>query len=303
MNWFFISLISPALWAICNHLDKYLLGHFFKGASAGAPLIFTGFSAITLTTIIAIFHPAVFHITVGLAVLAVIGGASYIFGLIPYMYALQKDEASRVVPLFQLVPVFTYFLALIFLQEVLTFKQITAVLLIIGGAFLLSAELGIGSFKIKRSVLLLVALSSLLLSLNGLVFKAVATESNFWTASYWSYVGVIFAGAVLLCGVRTYRNALLKIIRQRQLTVLGLTAFNESISIIARLTYWFAATLAPVALVQVVSSAQSLFVFIYGLALTIFIPKFGSESVIKAHLVQKLVSIAIILMGSYVLLT
>jgi hypothetical protein len=28
--WYIYALIDPAIWALLNHLDKYLLGRFFK---------------------------------------------------------------------------------------------------------------------------------------------------------------------------------------------------------------------------------------------------------------------------------
>lgn len=303
MNWFLVALIPPALWAVTNFIDKYLTGHYFKGRTAAAPLVFTGITALIYTTVLVIIKPQVMHVGLPTAVVAAVSGASYIFGLIPYYYALQRDEASRVMPLFQLEPVLIYVLALIFLGEVLSLRQIAGSVLIICGGILLTLDMDGGRFRIRKPVLALVLLSSLLLTLNPLLFKAISTDADFWTISYWSYMGIILAAASLFVGVRPYRRAILSFVRRRQLAPLYLTAFTESISITARLTYWFASTLVPVALVQTVASTQPLFVFILGVALTLFAPRYGRESLARAHLAQKLASIMVILGGSYLLLS
>jgi hypothetical protein len=43
------------------------------------------------------------------------------------------------------------------------------------------------------------------------------------------------------------------------------------------------------------------FVFLYGVILTLFFPNFGVESLTKKHLVQKMTGIIIILLGSIML--
>ena len=42
MQWYFLAFLSPLLWAISNHIDKYLLSRYFKNANSGVLAIFTG---------------------------------------------------------------------------------------------------------------------------------------------------------------------------------------------------------------------------------------------------------------------
>src|SRR5574343_300275 len=60
-----------------------------------------------------------------------------------YLKAMDMEEVSIVVPLFQLLPVFSYFLAFFILGESLTLIQILASLLIMLGAIVLSVEIDI----------------------------------------------------------------------------------------------------------------------------------------------------------------
>lgn len=303
MNWFFVALIPPAIWGIANHIDKHVVTKYFKGRTAGASMIVTSMFGLVFITVIAIVDPSVFTISSDKAVLIMINGSLYLFGIIPYMYALQQDEASKVIPLFQFTPVFAYFLALIFLNQTLTAREIFASVLIIIGSFLISSDYSRKSFKIKKAALLLMALSSLLLSINAVLFRKFADGNiPFWTNSFWNYAGVAVAGLILMLGIRIYREAIISIIKSKSYASLGLISFSEGISLAARLIFYFATTLAPVALVQTVGGLQPFIVFIYGILITLFIPKLEPESLLRKHLAQKIISILIIFLGSYLLL-
>lgn len=303
MNWFWIALVAPSIWALANHIDKHVVTKYFKGSDAGAPMIITGAMGLLVIVVIAVLHPAAFHISLRYAVIIAVNGLFYVFGIVPYMYALQKDEASKVVPLFQFTPIFIYILALVFLKESLSLKQIVASLLIILGAFLLSSELNRKSFKIKKVTLGLMTSACFLLAINTVVFKKfITSDVSFWTNIFWTYVGVVLSGVILLVCVKTYRKAIFGVLKTRTYSALGLISFSELISLIARLFFYFAATLAPVALVQTVSGLQPLIVFIYGVLITLFVPRLQAESLLRKHLAQKLVSIFIIVVGTYLLL-
>jgi len=98
MNWFFIALIAPALWAVTNYIDKYLLEKHFKTGGAGALLIFSALIGLPLIILIPLFDAGVFVVGVRNAIIMIISGSVYLFGFLPYFYALKNDEASFVVP-------------------------------------------------------------------------------------------------------------------------------------------------------------------------------------------------------------
>jgi uncharacterized membrane protein len=57
--------------------------------------------------LILIVQPDVLRIAPLHAVIVMLNGMVYVLGLLPYLYALQRDEASIVVPLFQTSAVFS----------------------------------------------------------------------------------------------------------------------------------------------------------------------------------------------------
>ncbi len=303
MHWFFIALIAPTIWGTCNHIDKHIVTRYFTGTTQGTPLIVTGVMGLLTAIGIATFHFSSLSVSIGTAALVLLNGALFIFGLVPYYHALKYDEASRVVPLFQFVSVFLYFLGLIFLHEHLSLQEIIAALLIILGAFTLTAELSKGGFRIKKQTVLLMALASLMLAVNTLVFKLFATSSlGFWTTNFWMGLGMFGGSLSLFLAVRPYREKMVDTVLSKNWAALAFVGFNEGMSVIARLFFYFATTLAPVALVQTVNSFQSLVVFVTGIFITLFVPRFEPESLLRRHLVQKLVSISVIIGGTYLLL-
>jgi hypothetical protein len=58
--WYGYALLGPAIWALLNHLDKYVLGRFFNDArSAPVLVVFSGFAGFLVATAIALFGPSV----------------------------------------------------------------------------------------------------------------------------------------------------------------------------------------------------------------------------------------------------
>src|SRR6266404_1298409 len=114
MNWFLIALLAPALWSVTNHIDKYVISKYFKGGSVGAAILFTCFISLIFIPLSFLFDRNIFAIPLKYILLISFNGSLYVLGLLPYILALNKDEASIVVPLFQTIPIFTYVLGFIF---------------------------------------------------------------------------------------------------------------------------------------------------------------------------------------------
>ncbi len=225
----------------------------------------------------------------------------YVIGLLPYLYALKKDQVSIVMPLYQLIPVFSYLLALIFLNEQLNGLEIMASLLIISGAIFISIDLDNKIKRFKLKVFWLMALSSFLVALNGLVFKYFAIKTTFWTTSFWEYIGLAAFAFILLIFVKSYRRQFFNILKQNRTAVLTLNGINEVINIIAKIVMNFATILTPLALAWVINGFQPFFVLVFGILLAIFFPKITDETLIKKHLIQKIISISIMFIGVYLL--
>lgn len=303
-NWFLIALIAPILWSIVSHIDKYMLSKYLKGRGVGALLIFSSLSSIIILPFIAFFYSyEIFNISgADFFILIFIGflsaGAFYF-----YLMAMEMEEASIVVPLFQLLPIFGYFLSYFILGESLSVAQIFSSLLIMFGITILAIEIDEeNNLKLKSRVLILIAISSFLFALHDTLFKKVAITESFWVSVFWQYLSLTIFGLIILVSIKKFRKEFFEMFSSRMGgKVLFVNFTSEILYIMGNLSNNFAILLAPVAVVLVVSSSQPLFVFIVGVLLTIFLPKIAMEKISHKHLIHKLISILIIIIGSYFL--
>ncbi len=300
MDWFLIALLPPIFWGITSHIDKYLLTRFFKGGAVGAVMIFSASIAMLLLPIIAIIHPAVLHnFNLGYLLITA-NGTLYLLATIPYLYALNKDDASLTIPLFQMIPVISFILGYIFLGETLTQNQIIGGLIIIISAMFISLKLSeIKKLHMEWDVFFLMALSSFLYALNFIFFKYFTLETDFWTTSFWEYIGFGLFGIFLLVFVKSFRSEFLRVIKVNRLQVLGINGVNEVLNIIAKISFNFATTLTPVTIIWIMNGLQPLFVFILGIILTILFPKISKEDISKRTLIQRIIAIIAITFGVY----
>lgn len=296
MNWFFIALAAPALWALVNHIDKYIISKYFTGKGVGSLVLFTSLSGVIISVFILMFSYNSLNIGLIPAIIIGVNGAILVASFIPYLYALEDEEASYVTSLFQLIPVFTYFLALIFLHEYLTPIQIFASSLVVVGAILISFDFS-HSIRFKIRPFLLMVLSTFMLAVNALIFKIVAVGANFWGTAFWEYIGGGIFGVILFFSFRLYREQFIATIQKSKVTVLTLNTGSELFNIAAKLLANFASLLVPLTLVWVVNGFQPMIVFIYGVILTIFIPRWGKEDLGKKVVIQKVSAMLIIFLG------
>ncbi|MFH1971008.1 MAG: EamA family transporter [Patescibacteria group bacterium] len=302
MKWFLIALLPPSLWSISNHLDKYLISKYFKDGGVGALMVFSSMVGLFILPFILIFHSGVFNVIPINAILIAINGSFYVLAVLPYFYALERDEASITVPLFQMIPVVSYILSYFVLGEILTQQQIIAGIFVVAGAVGISLEIAGGKvLRIKKEVLGLMFLSSLLFAINFMFFKFFALKESFWTTAFWEYVGFSFFALILMVFVKSYRKQFVDVIKRNKIPVIALNGLNEFINIVAKISFNFASMLAPITLVWVINGTQPFFVFLYGVLITLFLPKLGKESLTKEHLIQKIFSIIIMGVGTYFL--
>lgn len=301
MNWHLFAFVAPALWAACNYIDKYLLTRHFKDAdSTGVLMMVSGFVA-ALAAVVLFFAGVNIGAPSLVYKLIMIGnGMMFIPAFLPYFVALREEDASIVVPIYQTIPVFGYFLGLFFLGEHLRVTQIVAGLIIILGAIGLSLDFS-QKLTLKAKPLLLMLLSSAILSVENLIFKKVALHETFWITSFWEYFGAGLFALALLLFTRKYRGGFLELFTKKR-GVLGLIIFQEGLNVGANLMASFALLLAPLALVSViVNGLQPFYVLVLGIVLTLLWPKQIKEKLTKRDLLQKIIFIIIIFAGTALL--
>ncbi len=301
MSWFFVALIGSFLYAVTNHIDKYVISKYLQNSGLGSLVIFSSIFSIFALPFIWWIHPTVFSVTLIQGVVLATTGMLTIGAILLYFYALQEDEATNVVPLYQTIPIFAFLLGYLILGEVITTMQVVAACTIIMGAAVLSFKIGDGVIRFKRTVVLYMLSASALYAMSSVLFKLVALEEGFWLSTFWSLVGKVILGLFFLTAVPIYRRQFFLVIQENKARVLALNSLNESFSICADALMGFATLLAPVVLVLLVEAFQPVFVLIIGVTLTLFFPHISAESITRKHIFQKVGAIGCIVLGSVLL--
>ena len=288
------------LWAIVNHADKYLLSKYFKGNNVGALLIFSTVISLFVAPIFYFINPGVLNVGSKDVLLLVVSGILYSIAVLFYLYALQDGETSAVTPLFQLIPVFSFFIAFILLGETINGRQIMGSLAVILGSIIITLDPG-KIFFIKKRILFYMVLASFSIALYESFFKVAALDVGFIVSSFWQYVGVSLVGVFIFIFVKPYRVQFTSMIRARPGFMIAFNSLSEAVTIISNLLVNFALLLAPVVLVLAITNLQPIFVFIFGIILTLFFPKIGVENIAKRNIIQKIIAILVIVIGSYLI--
>jgi len=296
MSWLVFALSGPILWAISTHLDKYLVERYFKDTDVMVLLVFTALMGLVLMPIIAWLDPGVFHrdaISMGLMALS---GLLYMGGITFYLRALQGHEASMVAPFFQSSPLFGATLAYLVLGETLSGQQLLGGALIISGV--LSVSIGSGPrrerFRWKLAALMLCA--GFILSLSTLIFKAFAVKDEFWATTFWMFAGEALYGVAIL-GIGHYRRQFFDLLRSNGGALIAINASNELINLGGGLANRYALIFAPLAIVQVVGSTTTLFVFLIGVILTLVAPSISRENLSAREFAQKGIAAVLVAFG------
>lgn len=302
MSWFFIALIAPFLWGITNHIDKLLLEKYFKSRGVGALLIFSSIIGLAILPLLFLLYKDVSNISFLNATILVVSGIISALVLWLYFEALKDEEASIVVVFYQLIPVFGYILGYLLLGEVLSVQQLFAMAFIITGASIISFEIDEENrFHLRKKTVFLMTLASLLSALDSVMFKFVLIQENLWQSLFWENVGLGIFGISILVFATKYRKDFLLMVKNNSRGIFSLNVLNELLYVGGNFLFAYAYLLAPVALVLLVNSYQPIFVFIIGIILTLFLPKLGIESIKLRHVVQKILALIVIGLGTYLL--
>ena len=295
----FLSLVASLIWATTNHIDKYLISKIIKNGNFKGLLIFSSFiSGMLILPVFLIITNFNIQINI-ISLLYTIGVVITSIGaIILYYIALEKNDTSIVIAVYQTIPVLIFILGLIFLGENLSLTQI------IGGfVILLSSVLIMFDFEKlkwqndKKIALLLMLGSSLLYAFQDLFFKMATISTDFNTVNVWYNIFLLISGLILLLS-RNYRNSFIDLIKDNGKKAFVLNVSNEIIYQIGSIAGHFAMTLAPIALISILSTGmQPFFVITISFLGIMLLPKTFDNEEAKKNNIQKLICIISSIIG------
>ena len=294
MNWIFLALLAPIFWIFSNYVDKYSLERYTKGI-----VDFVFFSTLSSW----FFVPALilffgFPTLIWHSFIPVLTGMLLIYSYGLYGKSLKEGETSRLVILFELVPVFTVVLAFLFLHQTLSFGELSAFLLVLIGATIISIDKNGrgGKFAFtKGAKWMLVAI--MMWSVIFLLADFALTKMSFSDFFILDTFGTALAGLPLMLIPATRR----RVIHGIQTAVprkYGWFVLTNFLDLFGQMSMKKALALSPSAgLVTVAIQVQSFYGIVLGYILTMLFPHIFREDISKKSIGKKIVGAAVMFAG------
>lgn len=296
MNWLTYALLAPAIYTIVNFLDKYIVEKHVKDYR-GMP-IYGGITGLVIGTVFWFFNnKPLLPFYDGAIIL--LSGMLLIWGAAIYFRAISTEDASIVIFLFQLNPLFVLLFSAILLKESITPTQILGFFLILAATAWVSYE-GKGKARFNKAITY-VMLANILWALAAVLAKfSINTNSLGQIISYESW-GLGLGSLLIFIIFKSVRSAFIESIMTIRKKIIGVMFLNEIIFVISKSLTFAAYSLGPITLVSAISSTQVFFGTLYGAILTLIFPKIFHENLEKKTILKKIIAGVIVVSAIYLI--
>lgn len=270
--WWVYCAIPSLLWGAANLVDQHLARHYFKDDAVGLLAcigVFTFFSGM----LVLVFCLGKYSANITEIIISVGLGAFFVISLIPYIKALQISEASIVVPLWQLSPVFTLIIAWFFLGEKLGIVQISAMALMIISA--MGLVYNFETIKLDSKTLFLMFLACFGVGLFSVGSRYFVQEIHWLLFSGYTMIGYgVFSLAIYTVKPKTMTKTIGLFLDKRNKLIFACLVSMELLSRTAMILYQKALSIAPTAahVQTVVTGLTPFYVFILTFFFAIIMP-------------------------------
>ncbi len=293
MTWVLIAIFDPMLHGIANVFDNYLTNRIWKNTGS---LVFYAIATnvIFIPFVFLIQRPDVPPIS-AIPWIVLVGILDVVY-LFPYYRALRSDDTSTVSSLFSLGYVFVPLLAFLIVDEVLLAHQYVGFALIVLSSMAVTWS---GRLRFSRSFLYM-ALASLLVALEAVLYKYLFEEMSWSTAFVWSNVASLVTLVPLLLWpstVRAIKNSFGEFKKSGHIFVL-----EELMTFAGAAAMTYAIALAPVTLVEGIGALQPFFVLSYAMIFNRVLPGIFKERMDRRSLLKKFAFFGIMAIGVILIL-
>ena len=219
-KWIYFALIAQGIWAICSLIDKFIIskGHIKNPAVF---IVLNGFTNLFLIFLLPFVEFTSLNFTDFL--IAVFAGATFAISVSFYYKAIQYDEISRVVMLYQITPVFVLFLSFFLIGEILTKNHFLGFLFLISAGLIVSYKKVEKMFRLSKAFYYMLV-SAFFAALTIVSGKYIYTVANFWGAFLWLRLTAICSVGVLL--IPSIRSQFVETFKKMDVKVKRLLAFK-----------------------------------------------------------------------------
>jgi len=294
MEWYIFALLAPAFWALNNVFIKFLITNKYKSYF---PMIFT---VISMDAIFAIAVAALTSISTifPYSILAFLAGLMPLLAFWFYLNALMKEEVTRIITLFQLIPVFVALISPVLLNEILSGQKYVGIALIVTASILISyRKTGTKSFS---SALKFMIPFGIIIATYTVIDKILLGYLDFPSVFFWNVTGTL-VGALSLLSISKLRKELTEVIPTVGKKGIFTTFIGEGLYVIGTICSLIALSLADASIASSLFGLQPFYVFFYTIVLSYLLPKILKENISKGTLLLKISAIALMFTGTWLI--
>lgn len=226
-------------------------------------------------------------------------GVSFIFGIYFSYSAISRSSVSRVVPIQGgLVPLFVFLFAYLILGERLTALQALGFVFLVTGAVIISVRKEHGIWTSKAFVY--AAASSLFFALTSVLTKYTFDHSNFISGMVWTRIGFILPVPFILL-FKKNREAIFAAPKEAGVKNVALYYSSRATATVGGFLQNYAVSLGSVSVVNALQGIQFVFLLMLTSFFSIYFPKVLKEKITAEIMLLKIIAIAIISCGLYLL--
>ena len=293
MTWLIIVIIAHLFYALVFVIDKYILSR-----SLPHPVVYAFYVGI-LSIAIWVLAPFGFYFPSSEEIILIlVAGIAQVAGWIFFYKAIHKGEVSRIIPFVgAFIGIFTLVLSVLIIEEVLTSKQLLAIVLLILGSLIVSLK----KREIFQGYFRLAILASLLFAVFWVITKYIFLDTTFVNGIIWIRTGVAVIALTLLISKKN-RKLIFQRTEKLEASIVKSFLIGRASGVLAALGIYLAVFLGSVALVNSLQGLQYVFVLILALLLFRKFPKLREEFS-REIIIQKIIAIILIGAGLFILVS
>lgn len=303
--WILIVIVAHFLNAIVSIVDK----HIVTSGKVSKPIVYAFYIGILSTLSIFIFSfnflpfqikglphiDNVYFPDVKLFVLSILSSYLFLIALVFLYSAFKKADASDVVPVVgSSNAVFTFLISFIFIGEVLTRN------FLIGFIFLVLGTVILSQFRFSYKVLGCSLLSGIFYAGYYSLMKVMFNDYSFDQVFFWTRIGVLISSLSLLL-IPYYKKIIFQGTKQSKVRYGIWIIANNILGGIAGIALLKATELGSVTIVQALNGLQFAFLIIISVIFGKITPVSFGENNNLSDIVQKILSVSLIIIGFYLL--
>lgn len=290
LSWLSIALSGYLLLAFTGIADKFLVSKVVR-----APIAYAFYTAITGPFSLILVPFGARLLTLHDFVVALLAGVFFIAAIYHSYSAISRSSISRVIPIQGgLIPMFSFLLAYLILDERLTFFQTSGFFFLVAGAVIISFRKEKGKWTTKA--LAYAAMSSAFFAIASVLTKYVFDHSNFISGMVWTRIGFILPIPFILM-FKKNREAIFNAPKQAGVKNIALYYSARASGTIGGFLQNYAVSLGSVSVVNALQGMQFVFLLIMTSLISIFHPNILKEKITAESISLKVIAITLISIG------